>query len=151
ELPFVDRFAKNCLRLKRHFSTGNATHYGLLGLLHGTPITFYRGKTSEKKPCPYVDLFTAHGYPSRVISTWLLGDGKEDLGFHYMGCYFANWVDPRTIDKHIHETWNDWEIVPEFHREIAQRGPRFTFMFYLNTHFRYPHDDKFCKYQPEVD
>ena len=155
ELPFVKEFSKKCLRLKQHFAAGNGTHYGLCGLMYGTPITFYRGGLREPISCPYLDRFTRHGYASRSISTRLFGgplpNGGWDDGYHFLGHYFDNWSHPERVADCVCQTDDDWSIIPEFHREMAKPGPRFTFLFYLYTHFRYEHGVQFCKYQPEVD
>lgn len=151
DLPFVNEFSKKCLRLKKHFAAGNGTHYGLAGLFYGTPITFYKGALPAPISCPYLDLFTRHGYASRSISTRIFGDGDSDPGYHYMGQYFDNWTRLDRVAECVCQTNDDWSIVPEFHREMAKPGPRFTFLFYLYTHFRYWHAPQFAKYQPEVD
>jgi len=151
ELPFLKEFSKKCLRLKRHFAAGNGTHYGLLGLFYGTPISFYRGPLAEPRSNPYLDLFDAKGCASRSISTRLFGDGGADAGYHYLGHYFTNWTRPERITDCVCETPDDWSIVPEFHKEMAKPGPRFTFLFYLYTHFRYWHRPEFNAYQPEVE
>jgi hypothetical protein len=152
ELPFLDEFSKKCLRLKNHYASGNGTHYGLLGLMYGTPITFYKGGLVTPLSCPYLDRFTARGYRSSAISTRLFGDGHLDAGgYHFLGDYVWNWTRPERIAECVRQTEDDWSIVPHFHRELAKPAPRFTFLFYLNTHFHYWHAPEYSKYQPEVD
>jgi hypothetical protein len=153
DLPFLGEFSKKCLRLKKHFSAGNGTHYGLLGLLYGKPITFYRGPQEQPLCCPYLELFGDKKYDTRCISTRLFTDrGNYRGGYHWLGHYVDGWTRSQALrDKHICRTDSDWEIVPEFHNECSNPGPRFSFLFYLCTHYRYWHQPEYCAYQPEVD
>src|SRR5262249_38479649 len=81
DMPFFRQFSQRCLRLDNHYSTGNCTHYGLLGFFYGSPVSFYDGHVTGERPrSPYLDLFRAHGYRSRVISMAL-------LDHHHMGDY----------------------------------------------------------------
>src|SRR5262249_37260579 len=68
DLPYLDEFKKKCLRLNRHFSVANATHYGIMGLLHGNPVTFFTGPRQVHRPNPYLDHFKEHGYKTRLIT-----------------------------------------------------------------------------------
>src|SRR5581483_9841453 len=43
DMPFWKELAGRSYQLSRHYSTGNCTQYGVLGLLYGTPPVFYDG------------------------------------------------------------------------------------------------------------
>ncbi len=140
DLPFLNEFAKKCLRLKRHFSAANATHYGVLGLLHGNPVTFFTGPRETHRPNPYLDHFKEHGYKSRLIT-------RSVMSHHKLGHYLPNWTEP------VSEPGGDFKVIPEIHEELAKPEPRLVFSFYHATHYPYDHDDeaRFKKYLPEVD
>jgi membrane-anchored protein YejM (alkaline phosphatase superfamily) len=138
DLPFYKGFARRCLRLTNHYTTGNCTQYGLLGLMYASPVTFYRGQVPDPgSRSPYLDLFTARGYRSRLISTPLL--------YHQcIGDYLTNFSAPTFVGT------TDRSLVPAFRKEMARKGPRFTFLFYNNTHYPYKHLAKYRTYLPEV-
>jgi len=137
-LPFLSEFSKKCLKLKRHSSTGNCTHYGILGLLHGNPVSFYCGGLKKTWPCNYLDHFKANGYSSRAISMAI-------MNHHHVGDYLPNWTEP------VYEAGTDFGCVPAFEQEIAKPGPRFVYLFYNFTHYPYRHEDKYAVHLPEVD
>ena len=140
DLPYLNEFSKKCLRLKRHFSAGNATHYGIMGLLHGSPVTFFTGPREYYRPNPYLDHFKEQGYKTRLIT-------RSVLSHHKLGHYLNNWTEPASEPK------GDFKCIPEIHEEIAQPGPRLVYSFYHATHYPYDHDNepRFKKYTPEVD
>jgi Sulfatase len=138
DLPFFKKFARRCLRLTHHYSTGNCTHYGILGMMYASPVSFYNGHLNDPgSPSPYLDLFAAHGYKSRLISMKL-------LNHHYLGDYLPNFTEPPFVGA------TDWSLVPKFEREVARGGPRFTFLFYTTTHYPYKHSEEYRSYTPEV-
>lgn len=138
KLPFLSEFSKKCLRLKRHSSTGNCTHYGVLGLLHGHPVTFYFGALANDYPCMYLRHFKEKGYRSRLLSMRI-------MDHHYSGQYINDWTEP------VYEAGYDWACVPEFEKQMAKAGPHFNYLFYNFTHYPYRHEDKYAKFQPEVE
>ncbi len=140
EMPYLNEFAKKCLRLKRHYSAANATHYGVLGLLHGNPVTFFTGPRTTHRPNPYLDHFKDHGYKSRLIT-------RAVMGHHKLGHYLPNWTEP------VSEPGGDWKVIPEIHEELAKPEPRLVYSFYHATHYPYDHDNepRFKKYLPEVE
>jgi uncharacterized protein len=138
ELPYLNEFSKKCLRLKRHFSVGNATHYGIMGLLHGSPVTFFTGPRAVHRPDPYLDHFKNNGYKTRLIS-------RSVMSHHRLGDYLPNWTEP------VSEPPGDFLIIPPIHEELKKPGPQLVYAFYHATHYPYAHVPEFNKYQPEVD
>jgi hypothetical protein len=140
ELPCLNEFAKKCLRLNTHFSVGNATHYGIVGLLRGNPVTFFTGPRKYYQPNPYLDHFKEQGYKTRLIT-------RSVLSHHSLGHYTNNWTEP------VSEPPGDPYCIPEIIEELGKPGPRLVYSFYHATHFPYNHDDepRFQKYMPEVD
>ena len=140
ELPFLNEFSKKCLRLKKHFSVANATHYGILGLLHGSPVTFFTGPREPQRPNPYLDHFKDHGYKSRLIA-------RSVASHHSLGHYLPNCTEP------FSEPPGDFKVIHVLHEELAKPGPQLVYSFYHATHYPYAHDNepRFQKYVPEVD
>lgn len=140
DLPFLNEFAKKCVRLKRHFSVANATHYGILGLLHGSPVTFFNGPRPFYRPNPYLDHFKEHGYKTRLIT-------RSVLSHHSLGHYLNNWTEP------VSEPDGDFKCIPEIHEQLKQPGPQLIYSFYHATHYPYNHVDqpRYQKHLPEVD
>jgi Sulfatase len=138
ELPALQKFAAKSLRLNRHFSTGNCTHYGVLGLLHGAPVAFFRGGLEVPKPCPYLTLFNNNGYRTRAL-------GRSILHHHRLGDYMSNWSDAAFVAD------NDAAVLPEFDKDMKRPEASFLFLFYHKTHYPYRHDPKIQPYMPEID
>jgi hypothetical protein len=137
-LPFLTRFARRCLVLENHYSTGNCTQYGVLGLLYGTPVGFYQGHLqSAGIRSPYLDLFARRGYRTRTLAI-------ELMDHCFMGDYLSNFTAP------TFEAKKDWDVIPAFRREVARAGPRLTFLFYDGTHLPYRHAPAYHAYVPEV-
>ena len=140
DLPFLNEFCKKCLRLNRHFSSANATHYGILGLLHGNPVTFFTGPREAHRPNPYLEHFKDQGYKTRLIT-------RSVMSHHRLGDYLPNWTEP------VSEPKGDWKVIPVIHEELEKPGPRLVYSFYHATHYPYDHTDEppYQKYLPEVD
>ena len=140
DMPYLNEFAKKCVRLKRHFSVANATHYGILGLMHGSPVTFFTGPRKYYRDNPYLEHFKTHGYKTRLIT-------RSVIKHHSLGHYLHNWTDPEL------EPEGDFKCIPPMHEELAQPGPHLVYSFYHATHYPYDHDKdaRFNKYLPEVD
>jgi hypothetical protein len=143
DLPFLRTFSKKCLNLKNHHAAGNCTHYGILGLLHGNPVTFYEGYRSTSVPCAYLEHFKKNDYKTRLIA-------RRVMDHHHLGLYIPNWTQPAFDDA---ERYNgsDWPAIPVCHEELAKPGPRLVYLFYHHTHYPYWHQPQFSKHQPEVD
>ncbi len=140
DLPYLNEFAKKCLRLKRHFSVGNATHYGIMGLLHGSPVTFFTGPRKYYRHDPYLTHFNEKDYKTRLIT-------RSVLSHHQLGHYVYPWTEP------VSEPDGDFKCIPVIHEELAKPGPHLVYSFYHATHYPYNHVDegRFKKYLPEVD
>ncbi|HZZ81224.1 MAG TPA: sulfatase-like hydrolase/transferase, partial [Gemmataceae bacterium] len=141
DLEFLNKFKKKCVRLNRHFSVANATHYGILGLLHGNPVTFFTGPRKYYRTNPYLEHFKDHGYKTRLITGCV-------LQHHKLGHYLPNFTEPPAEPP-----GSDFDVVPLIHEELAKPGPRFVYSFYHATHYPYNHgdDSRYQKYLPEVE
>jgi uncharacterized protein len=149
-MPFWMRLSARSTSLHSHYSTGNVTEYGVLGVLYGAPPDFYRGTTTvpwrrqlptDKVPpqrgSPYIDQFNLHGYHTRLIS-WELSSWAN------LGVYLRNFNEPPF------ETDDDWKTLPVLKREMSEPGSHLVYMHYNGTHFPYDHADKYNHFAPEV-
>jgi glucan phosphoethanolaminetransferase (alkaline phosphatase superfamily) len=135
DMPFWKELGGRSLQPTRHYSTGNCTHYGLLGLLYGTPPFFYDGALGQDRS-PFLDLLARRGYQTRRISTPL-------TNFRSLGNYF-NFSEGEFEDR------DEWNLIPVVRSTLAQSGPHFLFLFYNKTHYSYRHGPQYKRYQPEV-
>lgn len=140
DMPYLGQFSKKCLRLKNHFACGNATHYGIMSLMHGSPVTFFTGPREYYRHDPYLTHFHERDFKTRLIT-------RSVLSHHRLGHYVYPWTEPAS------EPPGDFKCIPVIHEELAKPGPRLVYSFYHATHYPYDHDEepRFQKYLLEVD
>ena len=149
-MPFLTQLEHRSTLLRNHYTTGNVTEYGVLGVLYGAPPDFYRGTSTvpwrhqiptEQQPpqagSPYLDDFARHGYHTRLIS-WELSSWAN------LGVYFRNFTEP------AFESQDDWVLVPALAQELRSSGSHLVYMHYNGTHFPYDHDAAYARFKPEV-
>ncbi|HEY7860626.1 MAG: sulfatase-like hydrolase/transferase [Gemmatimonadales bacterium] len=149
-MPYLMQLARRSTLLRNHYTTGNVTEYGVLGVLYGAPPDFYRGTSTvpwrhqipaEQQPSQpgsqYLDEFARRGYHTRLIS-WELSSWAN------LGVYFHNFTEP------AFESRDDWQLVPELARELHEPGSHFVYMHYNGTHFPYDHGAAYERFTPEV-
>ena len=149
-MPFWTQLSARSISMHSHYSTGNVTEYGVLGVLYGAPPDFYRGSLTvpwrrqlplDKQPpqrgSPYINAFNQHGYHTRLIS-WELSSWAN------LGVYLRNFSEP------AFETSNDWSTLPVLEAEMREPGSHLVYMHYNGTHFPYDHDVKYDRFVPEV-
>jgi membrane-anchored protein YejM (alkaline phosphatase superfamily) len=138
KMPNWENLAQHSIVLSNHYSTGNSTHLGVLGLLYGAPVTFYKGQESFGVPqSAFLELFKKHGYHSKRIS-------GELTAHRLLGAYLNGFTEP------VFESSDDAALIPEFRRTMSGPGHKFVFLFYYGTHFPYLHSSKYEDYVPEV-
>jgi hypothetical protein len=150
-MPFWTQLSARSISLRSHYSTGNVTEYGVLGVLYGAPPDFYRGtltvpwrrqlafdKQPSQRGSPYIDQFNQHGYHTRLIS-WELSSWAN------LGVYLRNFNQP------AFETSDDWKTLPVLKEELSAPGPHLVYMHYNGTHFPYDHGKMYERFVPEVE
>ncbi len=137
-MPFTWAHKDRCRYAERHFATGNATHYGVLGLLFGSPPYFYRGPETEGiSGSPFVTALNAAGYRTRRIGA--------DLSIHRnLGLYLENFSEPAI------EQPDDDKNLEAALEALRRPGKDFVYLHYLKTHFPYRHAPEFTVFTPEV-
>ncbi len=149
-MPFFTQFASRSTMLVNHYSTGNVTEYGVLGVLYGAPPDFYHGTSTvpwrhqipneqgpPQKGSAYLDEFARRGYHTRLIS-WELSNWAN------LGAYFHNFTEPPF------ESRDDWMLLPALTNELGRPGPHLVYMHYNGTHFPYDHGAAYTHFGPEV-
>lgn len=135
-MPFFTSLKNSSIIGRNHYSAGNITAYGILGLIFGKPLNFYLNSNGTAQSA-FIDLINRHGYASRVISTDL-------TGYRHMGDYLQNFTRPWLERK----DW--WKLIDPITGELAQEGPNFILSYYAGTHYPYRHAPKYNRFQPEV-
>jgi hypothetical protein len=149
-MPFWTELAARSTSLRDHYSTGNVTEYGVLGLLFGAPPDFYHGTStlpwrrplpsadhSPQPGSPYIAEFGRHGYHTRLIS-WELSSWAQ------VGDYLQGFNEP------AFQSTDDWKLLPELSRELKASGRHMVYMHYNGTHFPYQHAARYSRFRPEV-
>ncbi len=136
-MPFVASLRRQSRVFENHYSSGNNTLIGTLGLIYGQSPAFFFDHAATGQRSLFIDDLRAHGY-----RTAYFGDGLSS--YRFIDGYLANFTDggsPVTVgDSAI-------RAIAAFVRS----SPRtFTYYYYANTHFPYRHDKRFAKFEPEV-
>ncbi|HKE96364.1 MAG TPA: sulfatase-like hydrolase/transferase [Povalibacter sp.] len=135
-MPYTAALATRCHRGQRHYSTGNLTSHGVIGLLSGDPLTAIRSFANIGHS-RYVDRFNAWGYRTVQVGGKLTADKK-------LARYLSNFSEPSINGS------SDWENLEAIRDRLQRPGPDFVYAHYWNTHFPYQHADRFARFQPEV-
>lgn len=136
-MPYLAELGARGLRAERHYSVGNCTHYGILGLLFGEPVTFYRGVELEGLPqSPFIEALREDGFESRYV-------GSDLTSFRHVGEYMRNFTREDFRGEGP-------ELITVAHEELAREGSQFLLLFYGDSHYPYPHSPEFAAFQPEV-
>lgn len=135
-LTSLDRTRRESIEAESHYSTGDATHYGILGLVFGEPVLFY-GKDPRRESAA-LDLFNAAGYETRRF-------GKDISTFGDIDQYTGNFSSPPF------DAGDDWSMLEEVKKFVAAGGSRkLALVYYEGTHWPYRHGPAYRNFQPEV-
>jgi hypothetical protein len=131
--PYLHHLTSQGIHYQNHFSTGNSTSNGVLGLLYGMPTAFYNRLVLNSR---YLDFFNRQGYKT----SWY---GKRVLE-HNMAVYFDDFqIKP---DTNISSS----KIIQDVQDNLAEQQNSLIFIYYRETHWPYLHDTKFKPFFPEV-
>lgn len=155
-MPFLSELAARSLVAERHYATGNATEYGILGLLYGSPVDFVvpmRALPEVDSPAfaperqaasPYLEAFEREGYGRRVVSRAIL---------HWAGlsAYLHGFDRPPFEVPGVSGTLGaDWGLVDALVEELAAKEPRLVVTHLVGTHHPYTHLPEYTRFEPEV-
>jgi membrane-anchored protein YejM (alkaline phosphatase superfamily) len=111
----------NAQMFNQHFSTGNATRYGMFGLMYGLPGNYWLPMLDERRGSA---LFTATqqlGYQHFIYGSAPLTNPEFDR------TVFAELKAPLHEGSHKTSDLNDQEISDAFRKELQQRNPQQPF------------------------
>lgn len=136
-MPFVASLRRQSRLFQNHYSGGNNTLLGTLGLLYGQSPTFFFDHEATGQRSVFVDALRARGYRTKYF-------GEGLTSYRFIDGYLTNFTDGG----------NPVPVGDSAIQSIAafvRSSPRtFTFYYYINTHFPYRHSHRFTKYSPEV-
>ena len=137
QLTALEGIRETAITAFNHFSTGDTTHLGLLGLTHGAPVFFYGD--ARRAQSKYIALLNENGYRTRRF-------GFEITQYAQMEEYSRNFSLP-TVEPPRN---NDWAMLDDISRYVTAGGKYFAMVYYFGTHWPYWHASRFARYQPEV-
>ena len=134
-MPNLHRWGEAHLVFDNHYSAGNATRYGIFGLLYGIAGTYWERALAEQQGPVLVRTLQQLGYQFRILSC-------TDLNFpEFRRTAFVD------VPAAITDTWScdrvdrDRQMTDAFVQFVKQKpAPFFAFMFYDASHqpYRYP-------------
>lgn len=133
-MPNMFRLAGRGALFRSHYSTGNSTSYGVLGLVHGAAPVFYQ--VGQPRSSTYLERFRAAGY----VTHWL---GSAAVEFR-MSDYLGNFDRPAPPDD------SDESNVARIAQALGVYPANFVFVYYADSHWPYKHLPSFSKFIPEV-
>ncbi len=68
-MPNTWRYAQDAQWFQNHFSTGNATRFGLFGLMYGLPGGYWQSMLSEQRGPVMIDRMKAEGYAMHIYGS----------------------------------------------------------------------------------
>ena len=166
-MPFWTQLGRRSIVLRNHYSTGNFTEFGILGLLYGSPPIFSENLLSIAARAPaengmsgssYIDIFARRGYQTRIISTPLgpysvSGALNKWWNIKYLGnftrpTFYAK--DCATHPRPICLWLEGQHLIPVLLEELRTKEPRLVFTYYRGTVYPYDHASKYTVFTPEL-
>ncbi|MFC1547179.1 sulfatase-like hydrolase/transferase [Candidatus Neomarinimicrobiota bacterium] len=147
--PNIHAFAKGATVFRRHYSGGNATRFGIFGLLYGLHGSYWHSILTERVSPVLMDAFQGLDYRIKILSslqltfpefrmtafvnmTEVIEDRLEGDG--------AKEKDPALVERFA--GWLD---------SLDGSGPFFAYLFLAAPHSGASYPDDFAKFQPRVD
>jgi membrane-anchored protein YejM (alkaline phosphatase superfamily) len=138
-MPFLSRLADRSLVMSQHYTTGNSTHLGILGLMYGEPPYFYGGTSIASAPkSAYIDAFNRRAYRTQLLGKDLYMDPR-------LKSYLTNFSESSVEAADTHH------LARLFRSQWASSQPTCTVLYYFPTHFPYRHAEQYTDYLPETD
>jgi membrane-anchored protein YejM (alkaline phosphatase superfamily) len=126
--------------MSNHFSSGNCTPQGMLGLFYSVTANYLYATQSQGLRCPALDVFSELGYQWRILAS-------ADLGYSCLDTTaFRPFKDSITDHWDCPPVERDARMTSEFIRFLDGRkgtnAPFFGFLFYDASHFPYYYPDE---------
>lgn len=136
--PYLYDFAtRHCFVSSNHYSTGNMTEYGVMGLLGGDPVTFFRKYDAELPGrFRYLAALRHWGYRTARLG------GGFDRHHQNLERYLTVFSDrPKAA-------MDDWSSLTQATAILREQSPVFLYYHYWSTHFPYEHGSDYTKFLP---
>ena len=136
-MPFFTKLRAEGLNFDNHYSSGNNTLLGTLGLLYGQSPTFFFEQSAKGQRSFFIDRLNADGFKTQVF-----GHGLES--YRKINGYMANFSESPDTGKNTAQTIDDISVFAN------GRAPSFGYYYYGGTHHPYNHSPAFTKFTPEL-
>jgi len=147
-MPTVSAFAQQALRFDNHYSSGNATRYGVFGFFYGLPSSYWAPMLTEERGSVFIDQLRAQDFQLHLLASASLSNPEFDR------TAFANVRDaitlsPRDASIAERDQWVTQQMLTQIQHHDGQK-PMFAFAFYDAPHgFGLP-DDFVSPFQPMI-
>ncbi|MDH5257510.1 MAG: DUF3413 domain-containing protein [Gammaproteobacteria bacterium] len=135
--PNIYDFSKNAITYDQHFSTGNATRFGIFGMYYGMYGTYWHAVLAEERGPVLIDVLKEQGYDFSVHASARLTSPEFN---RTVFSEIRNEISLRTPGITAHK--RDEQITDDFVdflRERDKAKPFFGFVFYDAPHgYTYP-------------
>lgn len=151
-MPNLARFAADARVFRDHLSSGNATRFGIFGLLYGLPGSYWEAVLAEGCPPVLLSVLERAGYDLRVLSSasmsypefrstaWVAIEDRVEDAFPFKQAWQRDLAVTRRLDAWLGER--------------ARSAPFFGFVLIDAPHQRYsfdPADAPFQPYETDLD
>ena len=151
DMPRLHAWAEQGMRLKRHYSASNISHFGLYGLLFGRLPLFYDRDLDDGVRPQLTASLGAAGYETLFIAS------AKFAGWRRMEDYlntrnFDEVLAPDTHDWRSTKQWvvDDRWMFAELRRRLAapRTRPRLLVAFATSTHYPFEFPPEFDRHRP---
>lgn len=149
--PRLSKYAEGARRFDDHISTGNATRFGVFGMLYGLYGPYWFPVLNEQRSPVLVDTLLKEGYDFEIFSS---------ASANYPQLRSTAWsaLPGKVHDQHDSEfPWRRDELAAEeciaWWKERLDKGvdePFFSFILLDSPHQTYSHPEDAAPFQPEV-
>src|SRR5690554_184804 len=130
-MPNTYRFMEQSLSFNNHYSTGNATRFGLFGLIYGLPSTYWKPMLVEERGSVLFDVTIENDYQHFIYGSSKLTSPEFDR------TAFSRLRDQLAKGAYRSPARNDLDITERFLRDIDNADPQrpiFGFLFFDAAH-----------------
>ncbi len=132
-MPFFTGLRAHCVTGDNHYSTGNMTLYGVIGLLSGRPVVGLKPRADSP-----LRRLAALGYRTYALGGRLEA-GTDGAIKDYLN-QFSQYTELGADD------WGKLDKVDAWLRS----SPTFVYVHYWSTHFWYKHGAEYARFEPET-
>ncbi len=143
-MPHLNALAQDAFLLRKHFSTGNETRFGIFGLLYGIPGTYWQAILTQRQGPPWLHFLAAQGYAVTILSCTDLNypEFRQTAFVEFPEAITDHWDGPR-IERDERMMDRFVGFLKERARQPEAAHPFFGFLFFDASHqpYHYPAAD----------